>query len=145
MASARDPDLNASTPAKYHERMKNQQQTQAKPEAAHAGRKQMFDRANAEHAAGRSDEAEAICRALLAIDEGYFGAWHLRGIIALRSGDPAAALSLIERAVALAPKRADCRNSLGFVYKALDRRADAEAAFGEAVALDPDFVEAHQC
>ena len=113
------------------------------PDAARATVKEMFDRANAKQVAGQSDEADAICRAILAIDDNHFGASHLRGVLALRSGDPQSALEHIERAVALAPARADCRNSLGFVFKALGRRADAETAFRQAVERDPAFVEAH--
>jgi tetratricopeptide (TPR) repeat protein len=104
---------------------------------------QLFERANAEQAAGSLKDAEATCRELLALDESHSGTWHLLGIVALRSGDPRSAVAHIERAVALAPARADCRHSLGFVLRAMGRETDAEAAFRQAIALDPDFVEAH--
>jgi tetratricopeptide (TPR) repeat protein len=103
----------------------------------------LFARAHAEQAQGRLAEAEATCRALLALDEDHAGAWHLRGIIAFRAGDPAAALAHIERAAALAPEKADIRNSLGFALRALHRDKEAEAAFRDAVRFDPDFLEAH--
>jgi tetratricopeptide (TPR) repeat protein len=105
--------------------------------------KHLFERAHAEQAAGRLAEAEATCRELLALDESHFGAWHLLGIVALRAGDPQAAVTHVERAVALAPARADCRNSLGFALRALGRNDDAAAAFRAAAALDPNFTEAH--
>ena len=117
--------------------------TAAISDAKRAMLKQLFERANAEQAAGRLAEAEASCRELLAIEEAHSGAWHLRGILALRASDPASALAHIERAVALAPTRADCRHSLGFALKVLGRTADAEAAFRQTVGLDADFVEAH--
>jgi predicted O-linked N-acetylglucosamine transferase (SPINDLY family)/ADP-heptose:LPS heptosyltransferase len=104
---------------------------------------ELFARAHAEQAQGRLEEAEATCRALLALDEGNAGAWHLRGIIAFRAGDPAAALPHIERAAALAPEKADIRNSLGFALRALRRDKEAEAAFRDAVRFDPNFLEAH--
>jgi tetratricopeptide (TPR) repeat protein len=113
------------------------------PGATQNALKRLFDRANAEHAAGRLPEAEVACRELLALDESHSGAWHLLGIMALRSGDPQGALAHVERAVALAPARADCRNSLGLVLRALGRKGEAEAAFREAVDRDPDFIEAH--
>src|SRR5437016_3650978 len=103
-------------------------ETAALPGAKQAMLKQLFDRANAEQAAGRLTEADAICRELLALDERHSGAWHLRGIVALRSSDPTSAVAHIERAIKLAPTRADCRNSLGFALKVLGRTAEAEAA-----------------
>ena len=103
----------------------------------------LFARANAEQAEGRPTEAEATCRELLALDDHHVGAWHLLGVLALTSGDAQAAAAHVERAVALAPDRADCRNSLGFIYRALGRNIEAEAAFRVAAILDPDLVEAH--
>src|SRR5262249_37804192 len=104
---------------------------------------ELFARAHAEQAQGRFADAEATCRALLALDERHAGAWHLRGIAAFRAGDPATALAHVERAAALAPEKADIRNSLGFALRALQRDKDAEAAFRQANALDPGFLEAH--
>jgi len=103
----------------------------------------LFARANAEQADGRLSEAEATCRELLARDDGDAGAWHLLAILALRSGDARAAAAHVEHAIGLAPGRADCRNTLGFVLRALGRDADAEGAFRQAVARDPDLLEAH--
>src|ERR1700745_2867368 len=80
---------------------------------ARADPQQLFARAHAEQAQGRLEDAETTCRELLALDEANAGAWHLRGIIAFRAGDPATALAHVERAAALAPKKADIRNSLG--------------------------------
>src|SRR5262249_3481982 len=104
---------------------------------------ELFARAHATQAQGQLEESEAACRALLALDESHAGAWHLRGIIAFRSGDPATALAHVERAAALAPEKADVRNSLGFALRALRRDKDAEAAFRDAVRFDPNFLEAH--
>src|SRR5262249_18922380 len=90
---------------------------------------ELFAPAHAERAPGTLEEPEAACRALLALDESHAGAWHLRGIIAFRSGDAATALAHVERAAALAPEKADIRNSLGFALRALRRDKEAEAAF----------------
>src|ERR1700685_3686790 len=97
------------------------------PHASPATLKALFDRANAENAARRTESAEATCREILAIDDEHAGAWHLLGILALHAGDRDAALAHIGRAVALAPERADCRKSLGFVLRSLGRDGDAEA------------------
>jgi FkbM family methyltransferase len=49
--------------------------------------RRLFERANAELVAGRSQAAEATCREIIALDDTHSGAWHLRGIIALRAGE----------------------------------------------------------
>jgi len=116
---------------------------QALPETSRSRLNALFERAHAEQAQGRLKDAEAACREVLALDNDHAGAWHLRGIVALRAGDPQTALAHIERAAALAPERADCRNSLGFALRALGRDDDATAAFRAAIGLDPDFIEAH--
>src|SRR6266403_1090666 len=102
----------------YHELMKRQNLTQASPGEARATLNQLFERAHAEQAAGRLSDAQATCREVLASDEGHAGAWHLLAIVALRSGDAQAAVAHLERAVVLAPTKADCRHSLGFDLKA---------------------------
>src|SRR5262245_46623038 len=99
--------------------MEPQELTQERPESGQASLKQLFDRANAEQAAGRLAEAEAICRDILARDAIHAGAWHLLGILAFRAGHAEAALPHVERAVELAPARADSRCTLGFILRAL--------------------------
>jgi predicted O-linked N-acetylglucosamine transferase (SPINDLY family)/ADP-heptose:LPS heptosyltransferase len=126
-----------------HQRMEPQELIEQRSDAASATLKRLFERANAEQAAGRVAHAEATCRAILARDETHAGAWHLLAIIALRAGDAEAAAEHVKRAVALAPQRADCRHTLGFILGTLRRKAEAEAAFRQAIALDPSFVEAH--
>jgi len=116
---------------------------QERPESGSAALKGLFERANAEQAAGRLAEAEATCREILARDETHAAAWHLLAVLAFRAGNPQAAAVHIERAVALAPARADCRCNRGFILRALDRDDDAETAFRQAIERDPDMVEAH--
>ena len=118
-------------------------ENQALPETGRSRSAELFARAHAAQAQGRLEEAEAVCRELLALDAGHGGAWHLRGIVALRAGDPAGALAHIERAAVLAPEKADIRNSMGFALRALRRDKEAEAAFRAAVARDQSFIEAH--
>src|SRR5689334_16132896 len=106
--------------------MEPQELTQQRPDSGPASLQRLFERANAEQAAGRLADAEATCREILA-----------------RAGTPQAAAGHIERAVALAPTRADNRCSLGFVLRALNRPAEAETAFRQSIERDPDFLEAH--
>jgi Flp pilus assembly protein TadD len=64
------------------------------------------------------------------------------GQLAATQGDVAAALHHAERAVALAPRDAQYRAQLGRAYLAAGRFASAEAAFGDALALDPSLGSA---
>src|ERR1700692_966438 len=121
--------------------MDSQALTQERPDAA--ALKRLFERANGEQGEGRLADAEATCREILAIDDAHAGAWHLLAILALRSGDADMAAKHIERAVALAPTRADCRHTHGFILKGLRHNIAAEGAFRQAIKLDPNFVETH--
>src|SRR5262249_42153858 len=112
--------------------MEPRELTQERPEGARASLRQLFERANAGQAEGRLADAQATCRDILARDDTHAGAWHLLGILAFHSGDVEAAAAHVERAVALAPTRADSRCTLGFIFRALKRPADAEAAFRQA-------------
>src|ERR1700752_2803965 len=104
--------------------MDSRQRPEERPDAA--ALKRLFERANAEQSEGRLADAEATCREILACDETHSGAWHLLAIMSLRSGDAETALQHVERAVALAPKRADCRHTHGFILKVLRRNVEAE-------------------
>src|SRR6516164_9465552 len=121
--------------------MDSQALTQNRPDAA--AFKRLFERANAEQGEGRLADAEATCREILARDETHAGAWHLLAIIALRSGDAETALRHVERAVGLAPTRADCRHTHGFILRVLRHNVEAESAFRQAIGLDPKFDESH--
>src|ERR1700728_185954 len=121
--------------------MDPRQLTQERPDEA--ALKRLFERANAEQAEGRLADAEAACREILARDAAHSRACHLLAIMALRGGAAETAMKHVERAVALAPKRADCRHTHGFILKVLRRNVEAEGAFRQAIALDPTFAETH--
>jgi protein O-GlcNAc transferase len=55
------------------------------------------------HQAGRLEEAEQICRQILAADQEYAGAWHLLGVIAYQVGKYDLAVEQIGRALSLEP------------------------------------------
>jgi tetratricopeptide (TPR) repeat protein len=93
--------------------------------------------------AGDLDGAERALAALLAIDGTQGRAWHMRGIIAQRRNDHAAAAVVFRRALALDPGTADAQNNLGVTLGALGRRDDAIACYRRALALQPDYAKAH--
>ncbi|HUB96266.1 MAG TPA: tetratricopeptide repeat protein [Stellaceae bacterium] len=93
--------------------------------------------ANAHQAAGRLDDAAALCRLVLGTVPDHPDALHLLGIIAHRRGDAAGALDPIARAAARDPTRADLQHSLAIVLMSLRRFPEAEAALTRALSLDP--------
>ena len=61
---------------------------------------------------------------------------------ALDRGDSQHALGLLREAIKLAPHVPQCFLMLGLVHERLNRVEDAMKAYGEAICLDPDSVEA---
>ncbi len=93
--------------------------------------------------AGRRDEAERACRALLLASPGYADALHLLGAIAHQRGDHDQAVELAEEAVRIEPARPDFLNTLGVIHQVLGEIADADKCFRSALALKPDYAAAH--
>jgi len=89
--------------------------------------------------AGRTGEAEAACRAVLAGDPGNAEALHLSGILALQRRDFAAALDFLSRAVAGRPDAAAFHAALGNALHASGRVAEAIASYRRALAIEPDL------
>jgi protein O-GlcNAc transferase len=93
--------------------------------------------------AGRHSEAEGIYRSLLQIDPNHSVGLENLGILASRRNDPEEAISLLTRAVSLAPERASAHYNLGIAYIAAFRFEAAKNSLLRAVELYPAFVEAH--
>lgn len=94
-------------------------------------------------AAGALPEAEASCRALLAIEPDHAQAWHLLGAIALRRGDADAAVEHCRRAIALAPGLTKAHSNLGAALLTKGRVHDAIVALRTAIDIDADFGSAY--
>jgi tetratricopeptide (TPR) repeat protein len=91
---------------------------------------------------GRRDEAERVCRALLAAQPRTPAALHLLAHLRSQAGDTMQAESLARQAAALAPGDAAIANTLGTLLHARGDVAGAEAAYGRAVLLEPTYAEA---
>src|SRR5215471_9832971 len=104
---------------------------------------QAFALALQNHRAGRLAEAERGYREILRREPQHADSLHLLGVIALQNGDPTSALSLVQRAVALRPDAAVCRNNLGQVLDRLGRNDDAARCYEAAIELDPGYAEAY--
>ncbi len=97
----------------------------------------------AHHRAGRSREAEAAYRAILAAEPENPEALHLLGVLEQQRGHLKPAVELMRRAIALRPKVPTYHRNLGTALQAQGDSPGAEACHRAALALNPDFPEAH--
>ena len=97
----------------------------------------------AAYRAGRSGEAEAIGRAILANDPCDAGAHYVCGLVAADRGALQSAREAFETAAALAPDKASLRITLGNLALRQGDDAAAERAFRTALAQAPGSVAAH--
>jgi protein O-GlcNAc transferase len=100
-----------------------------------------FLQALGHHEAGRLDEARALYRGILARESGHAESLHLLGLMTAQSGDPAAGIRMIMRAMGLAPGRAPHHNSLALAYRMLGRGEDAAGEYRAAAAMRPRSAE----
>jgi protein O-GlcNAc transferase len=104
---------------------------------------QAFALALEQHRAGRLAEATRGYREILQREPEHADSLHLLGVIALQAGDLPSALALIQRATALRPDAAVCRNNLGQVLERLQRDDEAARCYQTAIELEPNYAEAH--
>jgi tetratricopeptide (TPR) repeat protein len=92
--------------------------------------------------AGLLDRAEVIYREMLGVDAQHFDATHLLGVIALQRGDAAAAVELIQRAIAIKPTVIVAYHNLATGFAALGDHAQALQACERALAINANDIEA---
>jgi tetratricopeptide (TPR) repeat protein len=95
------------------------------------------------HRAGRLGEAERIYRRILAIDPRHADSLHLLGMIAYQSGQSAAAVALIQEAIALSDGQAAYHSNLGTILESQGKLDEAAESYERALALQPELAEAH--
>lgn len=94
------------------------------------------------HQGGRLAEAERLYREILAIDPNHADSLHLLGMIAYQMGSHDIAVDLIERAIKGNAKVSYYHCNLGLVLSAQGKLDAAIAHYRQALALQPDYVEA---
>lgn len=72
----------------------------------------------------------------------HFDALHFLGVIAYQQGRHAEAVELISRAIGIDQRQPAAHSNLGNALEALGELERAAAAYGEALALHPDFADA---
>jgi tetratricopeptide (TPR) repeat protein len=90
----------------------------------------------------RLDDAEALCRKLLARTPRHAPALHLLATITLHSGRYGEAIDCLLRATALRPADPELRYLLGTAYLQLEKAGEAIAAFEATLRLKSDHAEA---
>lgn len=87
---------------------------------------------------GRINEAQEICRRILAREPGHVQTLNLLGLMAQASRDHRIAAKMFEKAIASDEVNAACHYNAGNSYQALGSRIKATAHFSKALALGMD-------
>ncbi len=96
-----------------------------------------FQGAVALHRQGWAEQANALCADVLRADPRHFHAWHLRGLIALESGDTDRGIDFITRSLAIRPDQPMAHSNLGNARLSMRQPAAALASFEQALRLQP--------
>lgn len=103
---------------------------------------ELFDQALAHHQNGRLEQAEALYRQILAVDESHVDSLHLLGVVAYQSGRLQLAEEMIRQAIGRHADIAAFHSNLGNVLKDQGRLTEALQCYEQAIALQPDYVDA---
>jgi len=94
------------------------------------------------HQQGQAGKAAQLYDAILAQQPRHAGALHLKGVLALQSGDHDTAIALIQRSLAIEPRHGLALANLGVAYRAARRFDEGIEALRKAVALDANSADA---
>jgi tetratricopeptide (TPR) repeat protein/2-polyprenyl-3-methyl-5-hydroxy-6-metoxy-1,4-benzoquinol methylase len=101
-----------------------------------------FNAAMRHHQAGQLAEAERLYAQVLAAEPGHLHALTLSGALAHMAGRSEDAVNLFGRALAI-NEQPDFHYNIGLAKWALGKRTEAMAHWESALALNPDFAQAH--
>ena len=87
---------------------------------------------------GRNNEAQEICRQILAREPAHVQGLNLLGLMAQASGNHRAAMKMFAKAIASDEVNAACHYNVGNSYQALGNRTKAITHFSKALALGMD-------
>ena len=104
---------------------------------------QAFALALQHYQSGRLAEAEALCRQILAVDPRHADAFHVLGVIALRTSRTDLAVDSIRQAIALKSDCAEAHYNLGIALQGKGQLDEAISACRQAIVLQPDYADAH--
>jgi tetratricopeptide (TPR) repeat protein len=102
-----------------------------------------LEAARAATRAGRFDEAQAVCRAVLETRPEDPGALQLLGEIARRTGHHHAAIELLEKAIAYGGGAASLYHELGAALQSVAQLERAQNALAKAIELEPGHLPSY--
>ena len=98
----------------------------------HRERDKLFDEANGLFAIGQTEEAAALFRRAVALDDEFFDGWHALGMALLKCGQVKEAIGCGLKATSLRPNDLLAWTSLSQMYVQDGQIAEAEDAKGKA-------------
>jgi protein O-GlcNAc transferase len=101
-----------------------------------------FQQAIVLHQQGRPFQADALCAEVLRADPRHYGAWHLRGLLALESGNTDVGVEWIERSLKIYSNQAAAHSNIGNALLSKGEPQQALASFDRALRLKSDYVVA---
>ena len=101
-----------------------------------------FQQAVSLHQQGRPFQADALCAEVLRADPRHFGAWHLRGLLALEGGNVDEGMAWLQRSLALNPNQPAAHSNLGNALLAKGEPQKALDRFDRALRLKSDYAVA---
>ena len=104
---------------------------------------QTFDWALRHRQAGQLQQAEQLCRQILARQPGHAEALLLLGGMAYQGGRNDLAVELLRQVIALDPRHFEAHNNLGVALRDQGQLDEAIAVCRQAIALKPSSPEAH--
>jgi tetratricopeptide (TPR) repeat protein len=104
---------------------------------------QMFDEAVRRHGIGQSVEAEAMYRAILALQPTHAAASYNLGLVCHMKGRPEEAIAAYRHAIAIHGGYLDAYCNLGAVLQSVGKREEAVAVFRQALAINPAAPVVH--
>lgn len=91
----------------------------------------------------RVTEAQALADQLSVQFPKHSLSWKVKGVLAIQQARFDEATKLLQKASALAPKDWEIFNSLGLAFKGLGKIKNAQAAYEQAIRLNPDYPSAY--
>jgi protein O-GlcNAc transferase len=101
-----------------------------------------FQQAMVLHQQGRPFQADALCAEVLRADPRHYGAWHLRGLLALESGNTDVGVEWIEHSLKIHSNQAAAHSNIGNALLSKGQPQQALASFDRALRLKSDYVVA---
>lgn len=104
---------------------------------------QLFNRGTALHQAGRISEAADCYKAVLAEDPKHADALNMLGTTHLQQGNTAEGVRLIGLSLEINRHQPAALNNRGIALRTLRRHGESLASFDRAIALVPNYADAH--